>query len=64
MAYFGLMMLDNFYHHKLPSLTRDWAKDPFSVLPTIMDTGATMVDRSNVDEFIQAQQSKSSVPKS
>jgi ribose transport system substrate-binding protein len=64
MAYFGLMMLDNFYHHKLPSLTRDWAKDPFAVLPTIMDTGATMVDRSNVDEFIQAQQSKSSVPKS
>lgn len=64
MAYFGLMMLDHFYHHKIASLTSDWAKDPFSVLPTIMDTGAAMVDLSNVDEFIQAQQSKSGVPKS
>jgi ribose transport system substrate-binding protein len=63
MAYFGLMMLDNFYHHKLPSLTRDWAKDPFSVIPAIMDTGATMVDRSNVDDFIQAQQSQAGAPK-
>jgi ribose transport system substrate-binding protein len=64
MAYFGLMMLDHFYHHKLSSLAHDWTKDPFSVLPSIMDTGATLVDRSNVDEFIEAQQSKSSAPKS
>ena len=57
MAYYGLNMLDGLYHHKLPSLTKNWAQDPFSLLPTIVDTGAALVDRNNVDEFIKAQES-------
>jgi ribose transport system substrate-binding protein len=64
MAYYGLKMLDDLYHHKLPSLTRDWSRDPFSLLPTIIDTGATMVDQSNVVEFIKAQETTAGAPKS
>ena len=64
MAYYGLKMLDDLYHHKLPSLTQNWSRDPFSVLPTIVDTGATMVDQSNVGEFIKAQETTAGAPKS
>ncbi len=62
MAYFGLKLLDDLYHHKLPSLTRNWAQDPFSLLPTFVDTGATVVDRNNVGEFIKAQESTAAGP--
>ncbi len=65
MAYYGLKMLDDLYHHKLPTLTRNWGQDPFSLLPTIVDTGATLVDRNNVGEFIKALESTGAgVPKS
>jgi ribose transport system substrate-binding protein len=57
MAYYGLIILDDLYHHKLPSLTKNWVQDPFSLLPTFVDTGATLVDQSNVGEFIKAQES-------
>jgi len=62
MAYYGLKMLDDLYHHKLPSLTRNWAQDPFSLLPTIVDTGAAVVDRSNVGDFIKAQGTNAAEP--
>jgi ribose transport system substrate-binding protein len=64
MTYYGLKMLDDLYHHKLPSLQTNWSQDPFSVIPSIVDTGATLVDRNNVEEFIKAQESKAATPKS
>ena len=54
MAYYGLKMLDDLHHHKPPALSLDWARDPFSLLPTFVDTGATLVDKNNVDNFIKA----------
>ncbi len=56
MAYFGLEMLDAIHHHKPQSLDHDWAQDAFSIYPTFVDTGATLVNSSNVDNFRQAQQ--------
>ncbi len=57
MTYVGLRMLDGYYHHKLPSLTTDWSKDSFAPVPAFVDTGSALVDKTNVDSFIQAKQS-------
>jgi ribose transport system substrate-binding protein len=57
MSLVGLEMLDELYHHKLRSLQQNWAQDPFSPLPAFVDTGATLIDKSNVDAFISAQKS-------
>jgi ribose transport system substrate-binding protein len=53
MTYFGLRELDNLYHHKLNSLNGDWSKDSFAPVPAFVDTGSSLVDKSNVDAFAQ-----------
>jgi ribose transport system substrate-binding protein len=57
MSYVGLKMLDDLYHHKLNNLSADWSKDVFAPIPAFVDTGSSLVDKSNVDAFIQAQKS-------
>src|SRR5580698_7093063 len=54
MAFVGMQMLDNLYHHKPPSLDADWSKDSFSPIPSFVDTGSGMIDKSNVQSFIEA----------
>jgi ribose transport system substrate-binding protein len=60
MAYLGVKALDDLHHHPLPSLAANFAQDSFSPLPVIIDTGATMIDKGNVEAFIQ--QTKSAAP--
>ncbi|MGE5570797.1 MAG: substrate-binding domain-containing protein [Rhodospirillales bacterium] len=55
MAFFGLQMLDQLHHNKLPSLTRNWAQDTRSPLPSFVDTGATLIDKNNVEAFMKAE---------
>jgi len=57
MANFGLRMLDNLYHHKLAVLDKNWADDSFAPLPAFVDTGSSLVDKTNVDAFQTAQSS-------
>jgi ribose transport system substrate-binding protein len=57
MAFVGLQMLDNLYHHKPSSLQTDWSKDSFAPIPSFVDTGTALIDKSNVDAFLQAKQS-------
>lgn len=54
MAFVGMQMLDNLYHHKPASLEADWSKDTFSPIPSFVDTGSGLIDKSNVGSFIQA----------
>jgi ribose transport system substrate-binding protein len=54
MAYFGVTMLDEIHHNPPPALDRNWSQDLFSPLPAFVDTGASLVDKSNVDEFLRA----------
>lgn len=54
MAFVGMQMLDNLYHHKPPSLDTDWSKDGYAPIPSFVDTGSALIDKSNVDSFIQA----------
>jgi hypothetical protein len=50
-------LLDELHHHPLQSLTMNWAQDSFSPIPTFVDTGATLIDKSNVESFIKARNS-------
>lgn len=61
MAAFGLRLLDSLHHQKLPSLDVNWAEDTRSLLPKFIDTGATLIDKSNVDAFIKAGMSNNPV---
>src|SRR5438270_13370971 len=53
MAYVGLMMLDNLHHQPPKLLDADWAHDSFAPVPAFVDTGSALVDKSNVDAFIE-----------
>jgi ribose transport system substrate-binding protein len=55
MSYVGLRILDDLHHNPLHSLQTNWAQDPFSPLPAFVDTGATLIDKSNVDSFLAAE---------
>jgi ribose transport system substrate-binding protein len=57
MAFVGMQMLDNLYHHKPPALDTDWSRDSFAPIPSFVDTGSALIDKSNVDSFLQAKQS-------
>lgn len=52
MAYYGLKMLADIHLNKPASLDHNWAQDTQSVFPTFIDTGATLIDKGNVDSFI------------
>ena len=54
MAFVGLQMLDTLHHHKLAALDVDWAKDSAAPIPSFVDTGSVLVDKSNVGVFSQA----------
>ena len=54
MAFVGMQMLDNLHHHKPASLDADWAKDSYSPIPDFVDTGSDLIDKSNLESFVQA----------
>jgi len=60
MGFYGLKILDSLHHDKLPSLTANWARDPFALIPAFIDTGATLIDQTNVGEFMKARDSAGS----
>jgi ribose transport system substrate-binding protein len=63
MAFVGMQMLDNIYHNKPSALDRDWSKDSFAPIPSFVDTGSALIDKSNVESFIQAGKNLASTPK-
>lgn len=57
MTFVGVQMLDSLYHHKPAALDADWAKDTFAPIPSFVDTGSDLIDKSNVETFLQAKKS-------
>jgi len=53
MAFLGLKALDEAYHYPARPLGRDYRLDPFSPFPAFVDTGVTLVDKSNVDAVLK-----------
>lgn len=60
MANFGLRLLDSLYHQKVSPLDKDWSQDSFAPVPQFVDTGSSLIDKSNVDGFLAANQSMNS----
>jgi ribose transport system substrate-binding protein len=54
MGYISLRLIADLHLNKLPSLTMDFAGNPHSPMPRFVDTGATLVDKSNVAAYRQA----------
>lgn len=54
MAYVGLKELDEIFHNKPVSLTKDYSVDAFSQYPVFIDTGTALVDKANVDLYSRA----------
>src|SRR5208282_4585714 len=63
MAYVGMQMLDVLYHHKPASLAGDWAKDIYAPVPSFVDTGSALIDKTNLDSFLQAGKSLTAAPR-
>lgn len=52
MGYVGLKALDEVFHYPPSSFTRDYSTDSFAPYPVFVDTGTSLVDKSNVDLYI------------
>jgi ribose transport system substrate-binding protein len=52
MGYIGLKMLDEIFHAPPKQLGKDYSTDSFSPYPMFVDTGTSLVDKSNVDLYI------------
>jgi ribose transport system substrate-binding protein len=52
MALLGLKALDDMHHYPLKPLARDYGLDATSPIPAFVDTGVSLVDKSNVDKFM------------
>ena len=63
MTFVGLKMLDDLFHNKPKTLDEEWTKDSFASVPAFVDTGESLVDKTNVDAFLQASKSVTGGPK-
>jgi ribose transport system substrate-binding protein len=54
MGYFGMKLLYDVFHAPPPQLNKDFRTDFFSPYPVFVDTGTTLVDKSNVDLYLSA----------
>jgi ribose transport system substrate-binding protein len=54
MTYVGTTMLDNLHHHPPRTFNYFWRNDPYSPVPAFVDTGVTLIDKNNLDDFIAA----------
>jgi ribose transport system substrate-binding protein len=55
MAYYGLKALDEIHHYPV-NLKKDYSWDSFSLFPAFVDTGSTLVDKSNVDAYLKSRE--------
>jgi ribose transport system substrate-binding protein len=49
MGYYGAKLLDDLHHHPPSPLDNSWAQNAQSPVPTFVDTGSFVVDKTNVD---------------
>jgi len=54
MGYIRLQALDDIYHNPPKSLAKDYSANAFAPYPVFVDTGTALVDKTNVDLYIDA----------
>jgi ribose transport system substrate-binding protein len=52
MAYVGLKSLDEIFHDVPKQIGKDYSTDSFGPYPVFVDTGTSLVDKSNVDLYV------------
>ncbi len=52
MGLLGLKALDDVFHYPVKSLGANYAIDPFAPFPAFIDTGVSLVDKTNVDAIL------------
>jgi ribose transport system substrate-binding protein len=52
MGYVGLKALDEVFHNPPAQLGKDYSADAFAPYPVFVDTGTSLVDKSNVDLYL------------
>lgn len=57
MAYYGAKMLGDIHLHPPSPLSTNWMDNPTSPFPEFVDTGTFIVDKGNVNSFLQANKS-------
>jgi ribose transport system substrate-binding protein len=60
MAFYGVKLLDDLYHYKPQKLDAGFTQDPFAPVPAFVDTGASLIDKSNLDQFKQLREDATS----
>jgi ribose transport system substrate-binding protein len=53
MAYYGLKALDDIHHYPI-DLKTDYSVNSFAPVPAFVDTGVSLVDKTNVDVFLKS----------
>jgi ribose transport system substrate-binding protein len=53
MSYYGLKFLDDLHHNAVHEF-KDWATAPAPPMPTFVDTGTAVVDKTNLTAFREA----------
>jgi ribose transport system substrate-binding protein len=53
MGFLGLKALDDIRHYPVKPLSADYGMDPFAPFPAAIDTGVSLVDKSNVDPLLE-----------
>jgi ribose transport system substrate-binding protein len=54
MAFYGLRFLDDLHHNAVHEF-KDWRAEPASPLPTLVDTGISIVDKDNLQAYQEAE---------
>jgi ribose transport system substrate-binding protein len=49
MAYYGLRTLDDLHHTMPAKLDMNWSRDLQSLMPSVIDTGSALIDRTNLN---------------
>jgi ribose transport system substrate-binding protein len=62
MGLLGLKALDDEYHYPVKPLAQDYGLDPSAPFPAFIDTGVTLVDKSNVDAILNHESGTVAVP--
>jgi len=52
MALYGLKALDDVHHYPVKEMGANYSLDPFSPFPAFVDTGVSLVDKTNVESIL------------
>ena len=59
MAFLGLKALDDIHHYPVKPMGTEFGLDPYSPFPAFIDTGVSLVDKTNLDPILKKEEAAS-----